>query len=103
MNDYILAIDAGTTSSRAILFDRKGNTVGVSQHEFTQHFPKESWVEHDAVEIWNTQFQAIKEHRAQGTWAVVVFSRSSVCAEDDTSGIRTSEPFSLLNLIQLKK
>ncbi|MDC1011898.1 glycerol kinase GlpK [Flavobacteriaceae bacterium] len=61
MNDYILAIDAGTTSSRAILFDRKGNTVGVSQHEFTQHFPKESWVEHDATEIWETQLLAIRE------------------------------------------
>lgn len=61
MNDYILAIDAGTTSSRAILFDRKGNTVGVSQHEFTQHFPKESWVEHDATEIWGTQLLAIRE------------------------------------------
>lgn len=61
MNDYILAIDAGTTSSRAILFDRKGNTVGVSQHEFTQHFPKESWVEHDATEIWETQLLAIQE------------------------------------------
>ena len=61
MNDYILAIDAGTTSSRAILFDRKGNTVGVSQHEFTQYFPKESWVEHDATEIWETQLLAIQE------------------------------------------
>ena len=61
MNDFILAIDAGTTSSRAILFDRKGNTVGVSQHEFTQHFPKESWVEHDATEIWETQLLAIRE------------------------------------------
>ena len=61
MKDYILAIDARTTSSRAILFDRKGNTVGVSQHEFTQHFPKESWVEHDATEIWETQLLAIRE------------------------------------------
>ena len=61
MNDFILAIDAGTTSSRAILFDRGGNTIGVSQHEFTQHFPKESWVEHDATEIWETQLLAIRE------------------------------------------
>ena len=61
MDKYILAIDAGTTSSRAILFDKKGETVGVSQHEFTQHFPRESWVEHDAIEIWETQILAIKE------------------------------------------
>ena len=52
MKNYILAIDAGTTSSRAILFDQNGSTIGTAQHEFTQHFPKESWVEHDAIEIW---------------------------------------------------
>ena len=61
MNKYILAIDAGTTSSRSIIFDRSGQQIGVSQHEFTQHFPREGWVEHDAVEIWNTQLLSIKE------------------------------------------
>lgn len=61
MKDFILAVDAGTTSSRAIIFDRNGNTIGTSQHEFTQHFPKESWVEHDALEIWDTQLLAIRE------------------------------------------
>ena len=61
MKQYILAIDAGTTSSRAIIFDHSGKAVGIAQHEFTQHFPKESWVEHDAIEIWNTQLKAIKE------------------------------------------
>ena len=61
MNDFILAVDAGTTSSRAIIFDQNGDTIGKSQHEFTQHFPKESWVEHDALEIWDTQLFAIKE------------------------------------------
>ena len=61
MNKYILAIDAGTTSSRAILFDKSGKSVGVSQHEFKQYFPKEGWVEHDANEIWKTQLMAITE------------------------------------------
>ena len=61
MDKYILAIDAGTTSSRAIIFDRQGQSIGVSQHEFTQYFPNESWVEHDAIEIWETQLLAIKE------------------------------------------
>ena len=61
MNQYILAVDAGTTSSRAIIFDHTGKSEGIAQHEFTQHFPKESWVEHDAVEIWNTQLKAIQE------------------------------------------
>ena len=61
MKDFILAVDAGTTSSRAIIFDRNGDTIGTSQHEFTQYFPKESWVEHDALEIWDTQLLAIRE------------------------------------------
>jgi len=61
MNTFILALDAGTTSSRAILFDQKGNSIATAQHEFPQYFPKESWVEHDANEIWETQLKAIKE------------------------------------------
>ncbi len=48
---YIMAIDQGTTSSRAIIFDKKGRHIGSSQKEFTQYFPQESWVEHDANEI----------------------------------------------------
>lgn len=55
MTKYILAIDQGTTSSRAVVFDKKGNIVSVAQKEFTQIFPKPGWVEHDATEIWSTQ------------------------------------------------
>ncbi|PIE49865.1 MAG: glycerol kinase [Flavobacteriales bacterium] len=55
MPKYILALDQGTTSSRAIVFDKKGNIVSVAQKEFTQHFPKPGWVEHDATEIWSGQ------------------------------------------------
>ena len=51
---YVMAIDAGTTSNRAILFDKKGNMVSVAQKEFTQIFPQPGWVEHDANEIWST-------------------------------------------------
>jgi glycerol kinase len=54
MKKYILAIDQGTTSSRAIVFDKKGNIIAVSQQEFTQIFPKPGWVEHDANEIWQS-------------------------------------------------
>jgi glycerol kinase len=61
MENYILSLDAGTTSSRALIFDHKGQTKGLAQYEFTQYFPKESWVEHDGVEIWETQLKAIKE------------------------------------------
>ncbi|AQP53667.1 glycerol kinase [Vagococcus penaei] len=51
---YILAIDQGTTSSRAILFDKEGNKAAVAQKEFTQYFPKSGWVEHNPNEIWNS-------------------------------------------------
>jgi glycerol kinase len=51
---YIMAIDQGTTSSRAILFDKKGKNIGSSQKEFTQYFPNSGWVEHNANEIWNS-------------------------------------------------
>lgn len=57
---YILAFDQGTTSSRAILFDKNGNIQGVEQEEFTQIFPKSGWVEHNAIEIWNTQIGVAK-------------------------------------------
>lgn len=55
MPRFILALDQGTTSSRAILFDRTGNVVAIEQQEFTQHFPQPGYVEHDANEIWTTQ------------------------------------------------
>jgi glycerol kinase len=54
MEKLILALDQGTTSSRAILFNKKGEIVHVAQKEFTQHFPKPGWVEHDANEIWGS-------------------------------------------------
>ena len=60
-NKYILAIDAGTTSSRAILFDKNAKAVEIAQYEFNQIFPKEGWVEHDALEILNTQLRAIRD------------------------------------------
>ena len=60
MKNYVLSLDAGTTSSRAILFDKSGNQVAVAQEEFTQFFPKKGWVEHDPLEIWKTQLNAIK-------------------------------------------
>lgn len=55
MKEFILALDQGTTSSRAIVFDRNGLPVAVAQKEFTQYYPKPGWVEHDPEEIWSTQ------------------------------------------------
>ncbi|PTF74630.1 glycerol kinase [Staphylococcus chromogenes] len=59
MGKYILSIDQGTTSSRAILFNKEGEIVGVAQREFKQHFPKAGWVEHDANEIWTSVLSVI--------------------------------------------
>jgi len=61
MPDYILSLDQGTTSSRAIIFDKKGSIVATAQKEFTQIFPQSGWVEHDANEIWSTQLGVATE------------------------------------------
>ena len=55
MAKYVMALDAGTTSNRCILFNEKGEMCSVAQKEFTQYFPKPGWVEHNANEIWSTQ------------------------------------------------
>ena len=60
-NTYIMALDQGTTSSRAILFDKKGKILSVAQKDFKQHFPKAGWVEHDPDEIWTSQSSVMIE------------------------------------------
>ena len=60
MSRYVLALDQGTTSSRALLFDRDGAVVASDQYEFPQHFPKPGWVEHDPAEIWDSQLRAAR-------------------------------------------
>lgn len=72
MAKYIMALDAGTTSNRCILFDEKGGICSVAQKEFTQYFPKPGWVEHDADEIWSTQLGV----------AVEAMSKIGAVAED---------------------
>ncbi len=61
MSTYILSLDQGTTSSRAILFNQEGQIVSIAQKEFTQIFPTPGWVEHDALEIWSTQIGVASE------------------------------------------
>ncbi|MBM7562802.1 glycerol kinase GlpK [Fusibacter tunisiensis] len=61
MKQYVLALDQGTTSSRAILFNHNGEIVKTAQKEFTQHYPKSGWVEHDPMEIWGTQSGVARE------------------------------------------
>ncbi len=70
--DYVLALDQGTTSSRALLFDRQGRIQAVAQKEFEQHYPQSGWVEHDPYELWSTQ---------RGT-ASEALSRAGVQAQD---------------------
>ena len=61
MKKFIISIDQGTTSSRAVLFNLKGESVYVAQTEFTQYFPKDGWVEHDPNEIWGTTLKVLKD------------------------------------------
>lgn len=65
MSQYILALDQGTTSSRAIVFDRQGHIAALSQHPLPQHFPQSGWVEHDPMEIWSSQYGVMNEVVAQ--------------------------------------
>ena len=65
MGKFIMALDAGTTSNRCILFNEKGEIASLSQKEFTQYFPKSGWVEHDATEIWLTQYSVASEALAK--------------------------------------
>ncbi len=64
MAKYVMALDAGTTSNRCILFDKTGTMCSVEQKEFTQHFPQPGWVEHDAGEIWSTQLEVAQRAMA---------------------------------------
>ena len=61
MAKYIMALDAGTTSNRCILFNRCGEMCSIAQKEFTQYFPKPGWVEHDADEIWSTILEVARQ------------------------------------------
>lgn len=63
--DYILALDQGTTSSRAVVFDHAGQPVAMAQREFAQYFPRPGWVEHDAQDIWHSQWAVMQEAMAQ--------------------------------------
>ena len=65
MSKYILALDQGTSSSRAIVFDHDGNICSTAQQEFTQYFPQPGWVEHDPMEIWASEAAALYMNAAR--------------------------------------
>lgn len=66
MKKYVIALDQGTTSSRALVFDREQSIIAVAQKEFTQFYPKQGWVEHNPMEIWSSQYSVLTEVMAQG-------------------------------------
>jgi glycerol kinase len=70
MSQYILSLDQGTTSSRAILFDSEQNIVGIAQKEFNQFYPREGWVEHDPMEIYSSQYAVMMELLAQSAVSI---------------------------------
>jgi glycerol kinase len=82
---FILAIDQGTTSSRAILFDRAGQAAGVAQHEFTQYFPNDGWVEHDPEEIWRTTVDVVNGAMAEAGAGAADISAIGITNQRETT------------------
>jgi glycerol kinase len=94
-SSLLLALDQGTTSSRAILFDRQGSPVATAQREFRQHFPQPGWVEHDATEIWAAQRATIAEVLARAGTTIERVHAIGITNQRETTLIwdrRTGEP-----------
>jgi len=92
---YLLALDQGTTSSRALLFERDGRVAAVAQHEFPQHFPKPGWVEHDPAEIWDSQLRAAREALAQAGASAADVAAIGITNQRETTVVwdrRSGEP-----------
>jgi glycerol kinase len=90
MGDNILVIDAGTTSTRAMVFDAHGGLLRVAQAELTQHYPRPGWVEHDAAEIWTRTLRCLREVAGEGAAGIAAIGitnqRETVVAWDRASG-----------------
>ncbi len=85
MNKFILAIDQGTTSSRAIIFDKTGSIKSIAQKEFTQFYPNPGWVEHDANEIWSSQVSVVTEAIAKASLDVESISAIGITNQRETT------------------
>jgi glycerol kinase len=95
MSSYILALDQGTTSSRSILFDKKGTIIATAQKEFTQIFPKPGWVEHDPEEIWQTQLTTAKDVMATANISATDIAAIGITNQRETTVVwdrKTSVP-----------
>ena len=94
---YIMALDQGTTSSRAIVFDRAGATVAIAQKEFAQHYPQPGWVEHDPQEIWTTQREVVRAAIRNAGLSCSQLSAIGITNQRETTILwdrRTGEPIS---------
>ena len=95
MSQYILALDQGTTSSRSIIFDKKGNIISSAQKEFKQIFPQPGWVEHDADEIWSTQFGTMAEAVAKANITMKQIAAIGITNQRETTVVwdrKTGKP-----------
>ena len=94
-SQYILALDQGTTSSRSMLFDKQGSIISVAQKEFKQIFPQPGWVEHDANEIWSTQFGTMAEAVAKAQITMKQVAGIGITNQRETTVVwdrKTSQP-----------
>src|SRR5581483_7362910 len=92
---YILALDQGTTSSRAVLLDQDGHVHGLAQTAFRQIFPKPGWVEHDPKEIWSSQFGVAMEALAQASATAESVAAIGITNQRETTVVwdrKTGEP-----------
>ncbi|MFA6456320.1 MAG: glycerol kinase GlpK [Bacteroidota bacterium] len=92
---YILALDQGTTSSRSIIFDHHGSIISTAQKEFRQIFPQPGWVEHDAEEIWNTQFETMKHSLASSNISMQQIAGIGITNQRETTVVwdrKTGKP-----------
>ena len=99
MKKYLMALDQGTTSSRCIIFDREGNVVAKASREFTQHYPKEGWVEHDAGEILESQLAAARDAIAAAGISPTDIAGLGITNQRETTVVwdkKQESPFALL-------
>ena len=83
--NYVMALDEGTTSARAIIFDKFGNDVAIGQEEFAQIYPKPGWVEHDAEMIWQTQLKVAREAIAKAGIAAAEIAAIGITNQRETT------------------
>ena len=92
---YIIALDQGTTSSRAVLFDEQGQIKGIAQQEFRQIFPQSGWVEHDPQEIWKTQSGVLSRVIADNKLSASSIAAIGITNQRETTVVwdrKTGEP-----------